>query len=75
VNDYAIVTLDKNMMQHITARAKTGKEHSGVFIGIDLRGAAQVGVIVNFIVMYADAIKDGAATVEEDVYNQVIYIS
>lgn len=44
-NGYVLVTLDKNMMKHITNRIDDDKEHSGVFIGINLHGKEQIGIV------------------------------
>lgn len=73
---YSLITLDKRMMGHLTARIAKGLEHGGVFIGTqDLQGSKGIGVIVNFIVFYHESIVAGAATVEDDVYNRIITIS
>ena len=75
-HSYALITLDKRMRGHIQARANDGLEHAGVFIGTeDLQGTKGIGIIVNFIVFYHEAIMIGAATVANDVYNKVIPIS
>ena len=74
-NNYTIVTLDQRMMKHINRRTDEGNEHAGVFIGINLQGTTYIGKIVSTVVLYDEAIKAGAATVEEDVYNEIIYIS
>jgi uncharacterized protein DUF5615 len=74
VHDYALVTLDRGMEGHITERINANMEHAGVFIGTGPQDGSQVGIIVNFIKEYDDLIKGGAASVEDDVYNQVIHI-
>lgn len=73
---YALITLDKRIRGHIQARTNDGLEHAGVFIGTeDLQGINRIGIIVNLIVFYNEAIMAGAATVADDVYNKVIPIS
>lgn len=71
---YALVTLDERIKGHIQDRHTEGKEHAGVFIGANLSDTQKIGVVVNFIVFINDSINIGAATTENDVYNQVIYI-
>lgn len=73
---YTLITLDEPMRGHIQTRIQQGLEHAGVFIGTkDLQGSKGIGVIVNFTVFYNEAIVAGAATVADDVYNQIIPIS
>jgi hypothetical protein len=63
------------MRGHVANRFSAGKDHAGVFLGNrNLQGTNGIGTIVNLIVFYNDAINEGAATVENDVYNQVIDI-
>lgn len=71
---YTLVTLDRGMDGHAANRINSGKEHAGVFIGANLQGPQNIGTIVNFIVLYDEAIKGAAASVEDDVYNKIIYI-
>lgn len=71
---YALITLDERLKGHVNDRHAEGKEHAGVFIGANLPDARKIGAIVNFIVFINDSINEDAATVENDVYNQVIYI-
>jgi predicted nuclease of predicted toxin-antitoxin system len=73
---YALITLDEPMRGHIHTRTRQGLEHAGVFIGTkDMQGQKGVGIIINFIVFFNESIEAGAATVEDDVYNQIIPIS
>ncbi|MEO1289789.1 MAG: DUF5615 family PIN-like protein [Chloroflexota bacterium] len=72
--NYALVTFDENIREHINDRALEHKEHAGIFIGAGLQNPNGIGVVVNFIVFFDRAIRQQAATVENDVYNQVIYI-
>lgn len=73
---YALITLDEPMRGHIHARSQQSLDHAGVFIGTkEMQGAGSIGTIVNFIVFFNEAIENGAATVEDDVYNRIIPIS
>lgn len=73
---YALITLDEHIQGHINKRLTDGNEHAGVFIGRShLQGDKGIGTIVNFIAFYHNTIQEGAATVEDDVYNQTIFIS
>lgn len=70
---YALITLDERIRSHFNKRINDGKEHAGVFIGSHaLQGTKGIGSIVNFIAYYDEAIKAGAGTVENDVYNRII---
>jgi len=73
---FALVTHDKDIRRHIKARTNEGKGHAGIFIaGTHLQGTKGIGAIVNFIVFYKDAINEGAATIEDDVYNKIMDIN
>lgn len=71
---YALITLDRGMDGHAKARVNAGSEHAGIFIAAKVQGTAHIGIIVNFITLYNEAIKESAASVENDVYNKVIYV-
>jgi hypothetical protein len=74
-NGYSLVTHDKRIQSHIDKRFEDGKEHCGVFIAPEkTQGPHGIGQVVNFIVEYDTLIKGGAATLQDDVYNQTIYI-
>lgn len=74
-HNYALITLDERIQGHIKERLENGDEHAGVFIGgSHLQGSKGIGIIVNFIAFYHDMIQEGAATVEDDVYNQIVFI-
>ena len=73
---YALITLDERIRGHVNARLSEGLEHAGIFLGTSqLQGSKGIGPIVNFIVFYHESIVEGAATVENDVYNMIIPIS
>ncbi len=72
---YALLTLDEPMRGHVQDRLDQGLEHAGVFIGTNkLQGTEGIGTIVNFVVFYHKAIMAGAATLANDVYNEIIQI-
>lgn len=72
---YALITLDEPMRGHIQDRLDQDLEHAGVFMGTNkLQGTQGIGTIVNFIVFFSEAIATGAATVANDVYNEIIQI-
>jgi len=75
-NGYTILTHDKKIQTHINDRIAEGKNHCGVFIALDnLQGDRGVGRIVAEVTFWHDAIQSGAASLQEEVYNQVIWIS
>jgi predicted nuclease of predicted toxin-antitoxin system len=75
-NGYTLLTHDERIVGHITARLETGKEHAGVFIALHhLRNSKGVGQIIEEIVFWHQAVQAGAATLQNDVYNQIRYIS
>lgn len=75
IHGFSLITLDERMRGHAETRHMDDKEHAGVFIGTNrLQGDKGIGTIVNFIAFYDEAIKSGAASLVDDVYNQVIYI-
>lgn len=74
-NDYILLTHDEHITRHVVARREEGKEHGGIFIaGHHLQGKGGIGRIVTVIVEYNDFIQGGAATVQDDIYNQIIYL-
>jgi hypothetical protein len=73
-NTYSLLTHDNRITGHITERHSQGKEHYGVFIAEGLQGQKGVGRIILFMAEWNELILGGAASVENDVYNQVIYV-
>jgi predicted nuclease of predicted toxin-antitoxin system len=72
---YSLVTHDQRIRKHIDKRFAAAKEHCGVFIaGDEVQGEDGVGRIVAFVAEYDELIKGGAASLEDDVYNQSLYI-
>lgn len=51
----------------------TGKTHAGIIYILPDR-KDQIGRIVDYLEFLHQAIKDGAATLDEDVYNKLIYL-
>lgn len=74
LNEFALITADVRIRGHIKARTESGKEHGGIFIASQSLGANLVGTIVEEISFIDDAIKVGAASYKNDVYNQISYI-
>jgi predicted nuclease of predicted toxin-antitoxin system len=72
---YTVLTHDKKMQKHVNDRVATGKEHCGVFIGGDhLQGDKGIGKIVANVVFMQEAIAGEAATLQDEVYNQIKWI-
>jgi predicted nuclease of predicted toxin-antitoxin system len=75
-NGFTIITYDKKIQSHVNERAEAGKEHPGVFIALDhLQGSHGIGKIVEELGLWHEAIAGGAASLEDEVYNQVRWIS
>jgi predicted nuclease of predicted toxin-antitoxin system len=74
-NAYSLLTYDEHIRRHIDKRIEEGKSHCGVFIAGDhLQGVKGIGQIVSEILFFAESIQGDAASLENDVYNQVRYI-
>ena len=75
-NGYALLTHDEQIIGLIATRHREGIGHAGVFIaGHHLQGGRGIGTIVTCILDFHELIAGGAGTVQDDVYNQSIYIS
>ena len=75
-NGYTIVTHDKRMTGHVKDRTSAGKQFLGVFIALDhLQGPDGIGSIVEELVFWHEAIVAGAASVQNDVYNEIRWIN
>lgn len=71
----AIVTGDDDFLT-LAAVLSRRPVHPGIFfIHRQLLQRRQIGAIVGELLFYAEAVEAGAATLEEDVYNHVIYVS
>ncbi len=69
-----LVTCDEDFFNHAAAWNEKGKSHPGiVFIISEKQGI--IGVIVKELLFLHEAIAGGAATLEEDVQNRILYIS
>lgn len=74
-NGYTIVTHDKRIPGHVNARIAAGKQYLGVFIALEhLQGIEGVGGTVEELVFWHEAIVAGAASLQNDVYNQIRWI-
>lgn len=72
-HSYTIITIYHDIAQQITKRISEGKNYSGVFVA-DKYLEGGIGYIIDFIADYDKLIKGGAASLQDDVYNQTIYI-
>lgn len=71
----ALVSRDTDFLRHHSEWMSANKQHGGIFFVQDhLQGEKAVGVIVRTLYDYFELIAGGAATVEQDIANQVIYI-
>ncbi|MDQ7025876.1 MAG: DUF5615 family PIN-like protein [Anaerolineae bacterium] len=74
-NNYCLLTHDEHIVSHVKNRANAGFQHSGVFIAGDhLKKPEGIGRIVSEIIFWHSAMLEGAASIQNDVYNQVNYI-
>jgi Domain of unknown function (DUF5615) len=52
-----------------------GRSHNGImFIQDHLQGDKGIGVIVRDLILYHELVVNGAATVKDDIANQVLYV-
>jgi hypothetical protein len=73
---YTLLTHDERIVGHVTDRLDAGNNHAGVFIAPNhLRGSKGIGSLVAEMAFWHEAITSGAATLQDDVYNQIKYIS
>lgn len=71
----AMVSRDADFLRHHVEWQARGRRHGGIFFVQDhLQGERAVGVIVHILYDYYELVSGGAATVEQDIANQVIYI-
>jgi predicted nuclease of predicted toxin-antitoxin system len=69
-----LVTCDEDFFRLVVQWREAGKNHAGiVYIVSEKQGI--IGVIVKELLFLHQAIEGGAASLQEDVYNQVLYIS
>jgi predicted nuclease of predicted toxin-antitoxin system len=72
---YSVVTRDVDFLRHHADWQAQGKTHYGLFFVQDhLQGEKAIGVIVRTLLEYHELVAGGAATVETDITNQVIYV-
>jgi hypothetical protein len=74
----ALVTGDDDFLAHHVTWQQAGRRHTGIFYvlpQVRQQRKAAVGIIFNELWFYWEAVRDGAASLEEDVYNQVIFIT
>jgi predicted nuclease of predicted toxin-antitoxin system len=68
----AIITNDQGFAGHHRQWLEQGKHHAGIFL--ITKGKDDIGMIVTTLAFWRDAIDDGAATIESDVNDQIIYL-
>ncbi len=69
----AMVSHDQDFLRLHQQWLTNGAKHCGIFfLHQELQG--QVGAIVNALIEYVQLVEYGAATLEDDIINQVIYI-
>lgn len=72
----AMISRDADFLTLHAEYLEQGKSHYGIFFVLDhLQGKGAVGVIVRYLLEYYQLVAGGAASVEDDIANQVIYIS
>jgi hypothetical protein len=72
---YTLLTHDESIVAHITNRLNSGSNHCGVFIAPNqFRGSKGIGRIVDYVTEWHELIIGGAASLQNDVYNQVNYV-
>ncbi|HVO70090.1 MAG TPA: DUF5615 family PIN-like protein [Aggregatilineaceae bacterium] len=70
-----IVTQDKDFLRLHSVWQSEGKVHSGIMYCLPhLKGAKYAGRIIQTCLDYHELVAGGAATLEGDVVNQVIYV-
>jgi hypothetical protein len=69
------VTRDIDFLRLHSKWMQQGNQHSGImFLEDHLQGEGSVGTIVKELFSYHELVMGGAATIENDFANQVIYI-
>jgi hypothetical protein len=74
----AVVTGDKHFLELHAEWQAAGRKHKGIFYvqpAVRHLKKAIIGIIVRELAFYHEVVTGGAATIEEDIYNQVIYIT
>jgi predicted nuclease of predicted toxin-antitoxin system len=68
-NEYAMVSADRDFLR----KAAAGEVHTGIF-NVLPENQNNLGRIITELTYFAEAIKGGAGTLEDDIHNQVRYI-
>jgi predicted nuclease of predicted toxin-antitoxin system len=71
-NGLAMVTHDQGFTGHHRAWLGQGNHHAGIFL--ITKDKDNIGMIVNTLTFWHEAIRDGAATLESDVDDQLIFL-
>lgn len=71
-NGYAMVTHDQGFTGHHREWLARGKHHTGIFL--ITKDKDDIGMIVSTLAFWHEAIREGAATLEADVHDQLIFL-
>lgn len=74
IRDRIVLTCDDDFMRLDSQWIRAGKTHAGI-IFIHGHVCNNIGVLVNTILFWQEAIDGGAASVEDDFYGKVIHIT
>jgi hypothetical protein len=71
-----LLTLDEDFPSIHAKWLEDGKSHYGIFFGATrkFQHTGAIGILVRFCVDWSKLIEEGAGTLEEDIYNQLIFI-
>ena len=70
-----MISMDSDFKRYYKTWVVEGKEHRGIFtISHELQGNSGIGRIVTELFDYWQLIKDGVGTLDEDIYNKIIWI-
>lgn len=67
-----IVTNDQGFTEHHRRWLVRGKHHAGIFL--ITKNKDNIGMIVTTLAFWHDAIESGAANLETDVYDQLVFV-
>jgi hypothetical protein len=71
-----VVTHDDDFLRLNREWQATGKSHAGIIYCLPhLQGGPYVGTIIKACLDYYDLITGGAGTIEDDIVNQIIFVS
>lgn len=68
----SIVTNDQGFTGHHRAWLEAGRSHTGIFL--ITKDKDNIGMVINHLYFWHEAIGIGAADLETDVFNQIVFI-